>query len=425
MKPLATLAPMHIPVINHTHYQVYRGDSAEILPSMVDASFDLVLTDPPYGISFMGKAWDRALPNPEIWKQCYRLLKPGGSALVMSGSRAGCLWRMCRDLEEAGFEMSQSVLWWVYYSGFPKGQNLSIAADKQAGAQREVIGKSARHGGAGQLDSPFHLPGITDEQPDITAPATDLARELDGWYSKGKVKPAVEVIIWARKPISEKTELDNMTKWGVGGVNCGACMVPSDEPITVNVLEQWSGLGQLKQPSYVSTQQTGRFPANMIVTDNALGDGSKYFSVDAWAAEHGYTEDGWAEAAAAGLLQITKPPVSEKEAGLRGIVPCTTCGSLASTEHTDSRGKQVPCKRNSHPTCKPVTLMAYLVNFLTRPGATVLDPFAGSGSTLVGALQSGRRAVGVELDADDEGFIDIIGARCHQALLDTTPEAEL
>ena len=310
-------------------------------------------------------------------------------------------------------------------SGFPKGTDLSKAADKQAGAQREVISKSARHGGAGQLDSQFHLPGIADEHTDVTAPATDLAKSLDGWFTKGKVKPAVEVIIWARKPISEKTELDNMTKWGVGGVNCGACMVPSDEPITVNVLEQWSGFGQVKQPSYVPQQQAGRFPANLLVTGNALGTGSKYFDVDAWAAAHGIAEDDWSNAAEGGLLQITKPPVSEKEAGLRGVVPCTTCGDIHSAEHTDSRGKQVPCKRNSHPTCKPVTLMAYLINFLTRPGATVLDPFAGSGSTLVGALQSGRHAVGVELDADDEGFIDIIGARCHQALLDTTPEAEI
>ena len=169
----------------------------------------------------------------------------------------------------------------------------------------------------------------------------------------------------------------------------------------------------------------GRYPANLLVSDNAIGSSSKYFDVDAWAAAHGIAEDAWSNAADSGLLQITKPPVSEKEAGLRGVVPCTTCGGIDSAEHTDSRGKQVPCKRNGHPTAKPVTLMAYLINFLTRPGATVLDPFAGSGSTLVGALQSGRRAVGVELDADDEGFIDIIGARCHQALLDATPDADL
>ena len=213
MNHVATLAPMATPVLNHTRYQVYRGDSAEILPSMADTSIDLVLTDPPYGISFLQKNWDRALPNPEIWRQCYRLLKPGGSALVMSGTRADCLWRMCRDLEEAGFELSQSTLWWVYYSGFPKGQNLSIAADKQAGAEREVIGRKSdpryAYGFNSDVTNPYH--GGTDHRkgnPEmLTAPATDLAKSLDGWYSKGKVKPAVEVIIWARKPISERTEL--------------------------------------------------------------------------------------------------------------------------------------------------------------------------------------------------------------------------
>ena len=423
---------MVTPVFNHPRYQVYRGDSAVVLPHLADASYDLVLTDPPYGISFMGKAWDRALPNPEIWRQSYRLLKPGGSALVMSGARADCLWRMCRDLEEAGFELAQSTLWWVYFSGFPKVQNLSIAAGKQAGAEREVLGIRDKRYLSPRTTAVFSEQRGSDNEGSyglgaayVSAPATDLARSLDGWYSKGKVKPAVEVIIWARKPISEKTELDNMTKWGVGGVNCGACMVPSDEPIPVNVLPSWSGFGQLEKPDYVQKQQTGRYPANLLCQDNALGDGSRYFDVDKWADEHGITEDGWAEAAAAGVLQIAKPPVSEKEAGLLGFVPCTTCGGIDSIEHKDGREKMVPCKRNGHPTIKPVTLMAYLINFLTRPGATVLDPFAGSGSTLVGALQSGRRAVGVELDAEDEGFIDIIGARCRQALLDATPEAEL
>jgi len=428
-------------------YQLYTGDCLDFLPTIQDNSVDLVATDPPYGIGFMGKSWDSSLPNPQVWKECCRVLKPGGSALVMSGSRLDCLWRMCRDLEAAGFELSQTALYWCYRSGFPKGGDLSKLADARAGAEREITDRHTNTKPPRQPDKwgmnsqSAHRESAKGERFDYaTAPATDLARELDGWFTKGKVKPAVEVIIWARKPISEKTELDNMTKWGVGGVNCGACMVPSDEPITVNVLEQWSGLGQLKQPAYVSQQQSGRFPANLIVTDNAAGAGSKYFDIDRWASENGFTEDGWVEAAEAGVLQIPKPSKAEKNAGCEGlekhtatvtmalVKQCANCGGKA----INSRGLACGCDKptpilvkqaekpraNHHPTCKPVTLMAYLISFFTKPGAHVLDPFMGSGTTLVAAIQTNRIPTGIELDPD---YVEIARARANHAATLTKP----
>lgn len=418
-------------------HTIIRGDCLPVMREIADSSVDLVLTDPPYGWGFMGKSWDKALPDPQVWREAFRVLKPGGSALVMSGSRLDCLWRMCRDLEAAGFELSQTALYWVYRSGFPKGGDLSKMADARAGAEREVTRTWTGGMRTGCIANSVETNLGTQTKPMYDNPVSPLARELDGWFTKGKVKPAVEVIIWARKPISEKTELDNMTKWGVGGVNCGACMVPSDEPITVNVLEQWSGLGQLKQPSYVSTQQTGRFPANMLVTNNALGDGSRYFDVDKWADEHGITEDGWADAAAAGVLQIAKPSRGEKNAGCEGlekhtatvtmglVKQCANCGGKA----INSRGLACGCDKptpilvkqaekpraNHHPTCKPVTLMAYLISFFTKPGATVLDCFCGSGTTGVACAQTGREFIGIELDADDQGYIAIAEARIAHA----------
>ena len=386
-------------------HRLLCGDNLELLPTLADGSVDLISTDPPYGISFMGKAWDKALPDPQTWVECYRVLKPGGSAVVMSGARLDCLWRMCRDLEAAGFELEQTAFFWCYRSGFPKGQDLGKAIDARAGAQREVIGTRVDAFGDAELsetDDGRNLWGkpSTKEAVLYGGPATDLAVALDGWYTKGKVKPAVEVIIWARKPISEKTELANMERHGVGGVNCGACMIPSDEPIPVNVLPEWSGFGELKQPEYVQKQQAGRFPANLLVTGaetcgvDALGEeDSRYFSVSKWAEEHGYSED-WAAVAEAGVLQVCKPAASEKSAGLDG-----------------------PCK---HPTCKPVTLFAYLIEFLTRPGAVVLDPFAGSGTTLCAAAMTGRAGIGMELEPD---YFTIMEARVRHWQTQNEPPA--
>jgi hypothetical protein len=453
------------------------GDCLDVLPRLPEDSVDLIATDPPYGIAFMGKQWDKSLPDPRVWRECLRVLKPGGSAVVMSGSRLDCLWRMCRDLEGAGFELEQTALFWCYRSGFPKGTDLSKAADARAevpcpdcdgpvdfsvdvaeqerylgdwkpcercggrgtirGAEREVVGVGAhaqkRNGSSpGILDRSSTW---TDAIPMDTAPATDLARDLDGWFTKGKVKPAVEVIIWARKPNSERTELDNMVRWGVGGVNCGACMVPwTDDGDKGDTTRFSSGTGGYLQANGQNMRPwiekriaagepvtrggfapAGRFPANLLVTDEALGtDDSRYFSVTAWAAEHGYSDD-WAAAAGAGLLQVAKPSRGEKNAGCEGL-PQRLCGTMDGG-HVVSDGRTAPktgkvLSTNHHPTCKPVTLFAYLIEFLTRPGAIVLDPFLGSGTTLVAAAATGREGIGIELNAD---YLEIAAARVRHA----------
>ena len=118
-----------------------NGDSKERLKDIQDGTVDYLLTDPPYGISFMGKNWDKALPDVEIWKECYRVLKPGSFISVMSSPRSDVLYRMIKDLEDAGFDMSFSPILWTYHTGFPKASDTSKMIDKRLGVDREVVGK--------------------------------------------------------------------------------------------------------------------------------------------------------------------------------------------------------------------------------------------------------------------------------------------
>lgn len=121
-------------------FEIINDDCLIVMQSISDKSIDMVCTDPPYGINFMGKDWDKALPNPDVWSECFRILKPGGSAVVMSGARLDCLWRVCQDLELAGFELAQTAFFWMYNTGFPKGTDLSKAADERAGGERSCKG---------------------------------------------------------------------------------------------------------------------------------------------------------------------------------------------------------------------------------------------------------------------------------------------
>lgn len=400
-----------------TDWRIIEGDSAEVLQGLEDCSIDGAFTDPPYGWKFMQRNWDAALPDPAIWRECLRVLKPGGAACVMSGPRLDCLWRVCRDLEAAGFELAQTAYCHVYRSGFPKGANFSVMADQRAGVERTEGAREWRGGQrtGGILGKESGGCGTnlgTQTLVKYDAPATPLASALSGQFSKGKIKPAFELIIWARKPISEKTEFDNVVRWGTGAVNCGECMVPYDADTKPKggYGGMKVGMGQIGETQDYSGEQqanpSGRFPANVLCQDNALGEGSKYFSISAWAAEHGFGEEGWAEAAEAGLIQVPKASKAERHKGL---------------ELPDSEVKMYarPCdweganwKGNNHPCCKPTRLFSYIIELLCPAGGTVLDPFCGSGSTGVAAIQCGRQFIGVEMEPE---YVAIAEARCKWA----------
>lgn len=234
---------------------LHHGDCLEVLASMPDASVDAVVTDPPYGLSFMGRKWDYDVPSIEIWEQCLRVLKPGGHLLAFAGTRTQ--HRMCVNIEDAGFEI-RDMISWVYGSGFPKSQNVGKAIDKAAGAEREVTGIAGTTGGGRSCmnDAPGngrakdYLAGTYVN----TAPATPEAQQWEGWGTA--LKPALEPITVARKPF-KGTVANNVLTHGTGAINIDGCRVATD----------W---------------KKGRWPANLIhdgsdeVTE-LTGDAARFF----------------------------------------------------------------------------------------------------------------------------------------------------
>jgi site-specific DNA-methyltransferase (adenine-specific) len=193
-----------------------NGDSAEVLKTLKDNSVDLLATDPPYGLSFMGKNWDKVLPPKEIWEECYRVLKPGSFIAVMSSPRSDVLYRMIKDLEDAGFDMSFSPIMWAYHTGFPKASDTSKMIDKRMGAEREVVGKGKGAGTTGNsyvsnnTDYIGGDTGVFKSEVDITEPSTDLAKKYEGSKLGFQPKPAVEHIIIGMKPHGSKSYIDNV-----------------------------------------------------------------------------------------------------------------------------------------------------------------------------------------------------------------------
>ena len=184
-----------------------HGDCLEQMKTLDDNSVDSIVSDPPYGISFMAKKWDYDVPSVDVWKEAMRVLKPGGHALIACGTRTQ--HRMVVNIEDAGFEI-RDVVSWIYGSGFPKSLNISKAIDKAAGAEREKIMVPTKKGNhAGQAgDIALGASGMTD----ISAPATEAAKQWDGFGTA--LKPAVEFFTLCRKPLSEKTIAANVLKWG-------------------------------------------------------------------------------------------------------------------------------------------------------------------------------------------------------------------
>jgi site-specific DNA-methyltransferase (adenine-specific) len=184
-----------------------HGDCLEQIKTFKDNSIDSIVTDPPYGLSFMGKKWDYDVPSVDVWKECLRVLKPGGHLLSFSGSRT--YHRMAVRIEDAGFEIRDQIMW-VYGSGFPKSHNIGKAVDKLQGNEREVVGEVK--------DGFNNWANFTDRdwKPENNV-YTKGTSEWEGWGTA--LKPAHEPIVMARKPLSEKTVAENVLRWGTGGLN--------------------------------------------------------------------------------------------------------------------------------------------------------------------------------------------------------------
>jgi DNA modification methylase len=218
---------------------VHHGDCLAVLKTLPDNSIDAVITDPPYALNFMSKHWDTAaiVFDATLWWQCLRVLKPGGHLAAFGGTRT---WhRLAVAIEDAGFEIRDNLAW-LYGSGFPKSLDVSKAIDKASGAERETVGVRPIHyadtpsgyssvsagGGVrpGGMFSGSH--GDTASGRDITAPATDAARQWQGWGTA--LKPSHEPVILARKPL-QGTVSQCVLKYGTGALNIAACRVTTSQ----------------------------------------------------------------------------------------------------------------------------------------------------------------------------------------------------
>ena len=441
--------------IKLTNAHIMFGDAMERLKELPDNSVDSIVTDPPYGLSdnkyvastiekwihgerdfipdgkgFMGKAWDSFVPPPAIWDECLRVLKPGGHLLAFFGSRTQDIGAL--SIRLAGFEIRDNIAW-LYGSGFPKSLDISKAIDKAAGVEREVIGKDK----AGSSSRAFQsAEETTAGEYDITAPATPAAKQYAGWGTA--LKPAVEPIVVARKPLSESTVANNVLKWGTGGLNIDASRIGIAEGDTPSAGNRTATFGTQETISGgdgsggYTPNTSGRFPANIILDETTAGllDEQSGFSKDrfrildnkpkqdrniygnyAASPTMCYGDSGGASR----FFYIAKASKKDRNEGLEELDDSGLHKWNGSEGHRgigdfypDGTERPVNPMKNFHPTVKPTTLMEYLIKLVTPVGGTVLDPFTGSGSTGKAALLNGFKFIGCELT---EEYLPIIEGR--------------
>ena len=375
---------------------IHNGDCIETMNAMPAESVDSIVTDPPYGLSFMGRKWDGLPPSLEWAEACYRVLKPGGHIAAFGGTRT---WhRLAVAIEDAGFEMRDSLAW-LYGSGFPKSLDVSKAIDKAAGAEREVVGLKTY--GEGQTftgsakggRSAGHMGETVERGPSLeTAPATPDAERWTGWGTA--LKPAFEPIVLARKPLAEKTVARNVLAHGTGAINVDACRIGTDEDTSraPSVVQDTSAPFGTGIAMGGRGHSSGRWPANVLLDQHAA----------AWVDEQsGHQKDGFhvgrnrnAEDDMGGYSGAWKKDSRDGGYGGSGGASRFFYSAKApKTERPSVDGVQ-------HPTVKPLAIMRWLLRLTTPPGGTVLDPFAGSGTTVEAAIIEGFNPIGIEMEPD-------------------------
>lgn len=372
---------------------------------MLDNSVDSIVTDPPYGISFMSKKWDYDVPSVEIWKECLRVLKPGGFLLSFSSTRT--YHRMTINIEDAGFEI-RDMICWTYSSGFPKSHNISASIDKKYGHPNR--GRAIPTASSYQACDVDQDNKLTSNPVGPYEPKTDEAKQWQGWGTA--LKPSQEPVTIARKPL-DGTVANNVLEWGTGGMNIDATRVPmSDEDYeklssgVERIREKGGTMGNSwKNSSDLSganpVNPAGRWPANFI------HDGSQEV-LELFPDVKG---------SAARFFYCPKASKKDKEEGLDNFeerIQAATYGDIGPMEGNPRKPNtgHIQRIRNHHPTVKPTELMKYLCRLVTQPGGIVLDPFMGSGSTGKAAILEGFRFIGCELD---EEYLAIAEARIKHA----------
>lgn len=404
-------------------HRLIFGDCIAKMRALPANSIDAIVTDPPYGLGFMGKAWDDLPPSLPWARECLRVLKPGGHLLAFGGTRT---WhRLAVAVEDAGFEMRDSIAW-LYGSGFPKSLDVSKAIDKAAGATREVVGSKLGQPGYsltnGNGDHRTYSRGLGntgsgEAECAITAPATPDAERWQGWGTA--LKPAFEPIVVARKPLAG-TVAGNVLAHGTGALNVDGCRVGVDlarEPDTGAAF-----YARREQDYPVGDDASTR--AGIVTFDGAKGHDRGFKAAGRWPANV-LLDGSQAEALdeQSGERKSAKPSITgrygeHEDTGGNAILGRGLASSTPNTPpYGDTGGAsrffptfryqaKAPTRERpvvdgvAHPTVKPLELMRWLVRLVTPPGGTVLDPFAGSGTTGEAALLEGFDALLVERTVD-------------------------
>jgi DNA modification methylase len=461
-------------------YKLEQGNSKDLLKTLVDNSIDAIVTDPPYELGFMGKKWDASgiAYDVDLWRECLRVLKPGGHLLAFSGSRT--YHRMTVAIEDAGFDIRDQIMW-LYGSGFPKSHNISKAIhkldakelqkqrqckftawvrsqnvtssqiDKATGTymgshytteasqpaimtrehleacrhlftdipkwvemecdlrsvgsenfkSREILREQKRTAGDGNVPIAACSHNKNGGWFNITAPATDAAKEWDGWGTA--LKPAHEPICVARKPLIG-TVAENVLKHGTGAINVDACRVGNreNEQFTSGKNGTVNAYGNYFYPKSETPLPNGRWPANII------HDGSAEVLA-------GFPSDE--KQSPARFFYCAKASKRDRDEGLEGFeereARSTNWSGDGMPLRQDGTERKQPIARNHHPTVKPTNLMQYLCRLVTPPNGVILDPFLGSGSTGKAAIYEGFQFVGFDLSAE---YVEISRARIEYAM---------
>lgn len=458
--------------------EIIHGDCLEVLRDFPDNHFDSVVTDPPYGLEFMGKTWDGsdgfrrslnaadtgrdnvfgrtsktspeyrvtgAVPQSgkrpvsdqpgshdegyrnmkgkeplfqqwcELWAaaECLRVLKPGGHLLAFGGTRT--YHRMACAIEDAGFEIRDS-LHWIYGSGFPKSLDVSKAIDKQAGAERKVIGRGNPMSSLGVMHDDDWK---SNPEYAITAPATEDATRWEGWGTA--LKPAHEPVVVARKPLTG-TVAANVLQFGTGALNIDGTRV-GNEAVTTHSRGQNTAFpkrpgettveesGRISRQDGISQEErAGRFPPNILLSEDAAAEMDR---------QSGTLTSGTGavkRATGKGYQPDTLGGKESREVGTPNIEYGDTGGASRFFPVFRYQAKAPQKERPkvdgiAHPTCKPLELMRWLVRLVTPPGGLCLDPFAGTGTTGQACRLEGFSYVLIEREED---YIKLINARMYQ-----------